>query len=159
MQGVAGVRVYLEDGRYSVTDEEGKYHFEDVTPGAHVVQIDTVTIPDTHQPLECAQIACARGPGLFRVRRRARWCTCGARDFTLERKPLPKGAVALQLEPRHGKRLRAWRHSIELEVQQPWQSTKARVLVMLPEGLQVCGRQRARLQRADASSRRVQIRC
>src|SRR5262249_33744145 len=33
-QGVEGVRVYLEDGRYSVTDSEGKYHFEDVTPGS-----------------------------------------------------------------------------------------------------------------------------
>ena len=32
-QGVAGVRVYLEDGRYSITDDEGKYHFEDVAPG------------------------------------------------------------------------------------------------------------------------------
>ena len=46
--------VYLEDGRYSVTDEEGKYHFDDVMPGSHVVQIDTVTIPDTHRTLECS---------------------------------------------------------------------------------------------------------
>ena len=53
LQGVAGVRVYLEDGRYSVTDDEGKYHFEDVAPGSHVVQMDTVTIPDTHQLAGC----------------------------------------------------------------------------------------------------------
>ena len=52
--GIAGVRVYLEDGRYAVTDEEGKYHFDDVMPGSHVVQIDAVTIPDTHRALECA---------------------------------------------------------------------------------------------------------
>src|SRR6185295_4881245 len=29
--GVASVRVYLEDGRYAVTDKEGKYHFEGLT--------------------------------------------------------------------------------------------------------------------------------
>ena len=44
------MRVYLEDGRYSVTDSEGKYHFEDVTPGTHVVQLDTDSIPDTLEP-------------------------------------------------------------------------------------------------------------
>ncbi|MFK7914013.1 MAG: hypothetical protein AB8B93_08870 [Pseudomonadales bacterium] len=43
--GVAGVRVYLEDGRYAVTDAEGKYHFEGVNAGTHVVQVDQATIP------------------------------------------------------------------------------------------------------------------
>ena len=38
--GVAGVRVMLEDGSYSVTDRDGRYHFEGVVPGTHVVQID-----------------------------------------------------------------------------------------------------------------------
>src|SRR6185503_16806963 len=54
--GLAGVRVYLEDGRYSVTDSEGKYHFEDVAPGSHVVQMDTVTVPDTHQLAGCDSV-------------------------------------------------------------------------------------------------------
>lgn len=44
--GVPGVRVYLEDGRYALTDAEGKYHFEGVAPGSHVVQIDDHTLPD-----------------------------------------------------------------------------------------------------------------
>jgi uncharacterized repeat protein (TIGR01451 family) len=38
--GVEGVAIYLEDGRYAVTDREGRYHFDGVTPGAHVVQAD-----------------------------------------------------------------------------------------------------------------------
>jgi uncharacterized repeat protein (TIGR01451 family) len=49
--GVAGVRVYLEDGRYAVTDDEGKYHFEGLTPGSHVVQLDTITLPEQLEPL------------------------------------------------------------------------------------------------------------
>ena len=72
LQGVAGVRVYLEDGRYSVTDDEGKYHFEDVAPGSHVVQMDTVTIPDTHQLARLRRHRAQRRPRLFAVRRRSR---------------------------------------------------------------------------------------
>ena len=31
--GIAGVRVILQDGSYTVTDEDGRYHFEGVRPG------------------------------------------------------------------------------------------------------------------------------
>ncbi len=54
LPGVAGVRVYLEDGRYAITDADGKYHFEEVRPGTHVVQLDTVTLPQGHVALHCA---------------------------------------------------------------------------------------------------------
>ena len=37
---VKSVRIYLEDGTFTLTDSEGKYHFEGVTSGTHVVQID-----------------------------------------------------------------------------------------------------------------------
>ena len=41
-QGVPGVKIYLEDGRYAVTDAEGKYHFEGVSdePADPQYQID-----------------------------------------------------------------------------------------------------------------------
>ncbi|MFN0023379.1 MAG: hypothetical protein ACKVS5_05705 [Parvularculaceae bacterium] len=39
-KGVAGVRLYLENGLTTVTDENGLYHFEGVSPGTHVVQVD-----------------------------------------------------------------------------------------------------------------------
>ena len=35
----------LQDGSYTVTDEDGRYHFEGVRPGLHVVQIDPSTLP------------------------------------------------------------------------------------------------------------------
>jgi uncharacterized repeat protein (TIGR01451 family) len=43
--GVPGVRVYLENGAYSVTDAEGRYSFGDVTPRTHVAKVDAFTLP------------------------------------------------------------------------------------------------------------------
>ena len=45
-KGIANVRVMLEDGSYAVTDSDGRYHFEGVLPGLHVVQIDPATLPE-----------------------------------------------------------------------------------------------------------------
>lgn len=44
--GIAGVRVLLEDGTYALTDRDGRYHFEGLTSGTHVVQLDPTSIPD-----------------------------------------------------------------------------------------------------------------
>ena len=98
-QGVGGVRVYLEDGRYSVTDADGKYHFDDVAPGSHVVQLDTVTVPSTHLAATCpgrvrnagssfSQFVDVRGGALWRG------------DFVLQRKQPAKGEVRLQFQTR-----------------------------------------------------------
>lgn len=43
--GIPGVRLYLEDGTYAVTDEEGKYSLYGLTPRTHVVKIDSTTLP------------------------------------------------------------------------------------------------------------------
>lgn len=53
--GVAGVRVMMEDGSYSVTDEDGRYHFEAVMPGLHVVQMDESTLPLDRAAVDCAR--------------------------------------------------------------------------------------------------------
>lgn len=42
---LAGVRVLLEDGTYVLTDKDGNWHVDNVLPGTHVVQVDTVTLP------------------------------------------------------------------------------------------------------------------
>jgi uncharacterized repeat protein (TIGR01451 family) len=51
--GVSGVRVMLEDGSYAVTDRDGRYHFEGVRPGTHVVQIDDMTLPADRAAADC----------------------------------------------------------------------------------------------------------
>lgn len=49
--GVPGVRLYLEDGSYVITDSEGKYSFYGVSPRTHVVKLDRITLPP-HAQLE-----------------------------------------------------------------------------------------------------------
>ena len=94
--GIAGIRVYLEDGRYELTDKEGKYHFEGVLPGSHVVQVDTTTVPPELEVLECdrevrhagrawSQFVDLRGGTLWRA------------DFRLALRPPPTGSAELEL--------------------------------------------------------------
>jgi hypothetical protein len=53
-RGIAGVRVMLEDGSYAVTDPDGRYHFEGIVPGTHVVQVDDATLPADRALTDCA---------------------------------------------------------------------------------------------------------
>ncbi|MBL0916255.1 MAG: hypothetical protein IBJ13_12325, partial [Sphingopyxis sp.] len=64
--GVAGVRVMLQDGSYTVTDEDGRYHFEGVRPGLHVVQIDPSTMPLDREPIDCARSTASAGSPISR---------------------------------------------------------------------------------------------
>lgn len=51
--GVEGVRIYMETGAYAVSDASGLFHFEGVTKGTHVVQIDEETLPQGFEPMFC----------------------------------------------------------------------------------------------------------
>lgn len=64
--GIAGVRVMMEDGRYTVTDPDGRYHFEGVRPGTHVVQIDPETLPLNRAPVDCAADVRSGGSAISR---------------------------------------------------------------------------------------------
>ena len=43
--GVPGVRIYLEDGSYVVTDSEGKYDFYGISAKTHVLKVDRTSLP------------------------------------------------------------------------------------------------------------------
>lgn len=43
--GVPGVRLYMEDGTYFITDVEGKYSYCGISPRTHVLKADNVTLP------------------------------------------------------------------------------------------------------------------
>lgn len=43
--GIPGVRIYLDDGTYAVTDEEGKYSLYGLTPRTMVAKLDRTTLP------------------------------------------------------------------------------------------------------------------
>jgi uncharacterized repeat protein (TIGR01451 family) len=55
LPGFENARIYMEDGTYVVTDENGLYHIEGVTPGAHVVQLDKESIPDDLEIVACEE--------------------------------------------------------------------------------------------------------
>ncbi len=60
-KGVAGVRLYLENGIYVITDNQGKYHFEGVDSGRHIVQVDKALLPKGYEMATCEETT--RGAG------------------------------------------------------------------------------------------------
>ncbi len=53
--GLASVRVFMEDGKYAATDENGRFHFEGIKPGTHIVQVDKASIPDNLEIVDCVK--------------------------------------------------------------------------------------------------------
>ncbi len=51
--GLPQVRLFMEDGTYAATDENGRFHFEGIKPGTHVVQVDKTSIPDNLEIVDC----------------------------------------------------------------------------------------------------------
>lgn len=52
-QPVEGARIYLETGRYVLSDERGRWHFDDIRPGTHVLQLDKNGLPANSEILSC----------------------------------------------------------------------------------------------------------
>ncbi len=134
--GVANVRVYLEDGRYGVTDENGRFHFEGLEPGTHTVQLDTLTIPDYLELAPCERMGQAgRGYSQFvELRPGTLWRS----DFVLREKAAPTGDVAFDfrselLPDPNGDGLAA--HEARVEVNGVM-TGNTRVMVMLPDGFE-----------------------
>lgn len=53
-RGIGGVRIMIEDGSFAITDADGRYHFEGVVPGTHVVQVSRMTLPDGARMVDCS---------------------------------------------------------------------------------------------------------
>ncbi|VAW55195.1 hypothetical protein MNBD_GAMMA06-22 [hydrothermal vent metagenome] len=53
--GLSSVRVFMEDGKYAATDENGRFHFEGIKPGTHIVQVDKASIPDNLEIIDCVK--------------------------------------------------------------------------------------------------------
>jgi uncharacterized repeat protein (TIGR01451 family) len=94
--GLQGVRVYLEDGSYSVTDKDGKYHFEGVDPGVHVVQVDLDTIASGYEMIPCEETSQFAGR-TFSQFVDLQGGTLWRADFYAAEVAPPTGEVTLQL--------------------------------------------------------------
>jgi uncharacterized repeat protein (TIGR01451 family) len=64
--GIPGVRVMLEDGSFAITDREGRYHFEGIAPGTHVVAIAPATLPEGAEPVDCERSTRSAGSAISR---------------------------------------------------------------------------------------------
>ena len=64
--GIPGVRVMLEDGSFAITDAEGRYHFEGVVPGTHVVQAQRQTLPEGSKFIDCDRSTRTAGSAISR---------------------------------------------------------------------------------------------
>lgn len=65
-RGIPGVRVMLEDGSFAITDADGRYHFEGVVPGTHVVQASRMTLPDGGEFIDCSRDTRSAGSAISR---------------------------------------------------------------------------------------------
>ncbi len=53
--GVPGVRLWLDDGSYVITDENGQYSFYGLLPRSHVIKIDPITLPKGYKLINLNQ--------------------------------------------------------------------------------------------------------
>jgi uncharacterized repeat protein (TIGR01451 family) len=94
--GVSGIRIYLEDGRFAVSDESGRFHFEGLKPGTHVAQIDPDTVPNYFEVIGCDTAPQYAGRIDSQFVKTSRGSLTRA-DFYLRRKLPPEGIVDIEM--------------------------------------------------------------
>ncbi|MCZ6716236.1 MAG: OmpA family protein [Gammaproteobacteria bacterium] len=130
--GIGGVRIYLEDGRYVVTDENGRYHFDGLNPGTHVVQVDTVTIPPFLELIACennTRFAGSKSAQFVELQPGSLWRA----DFYLRELEPVTGQVSVSLDSR----LLAQKRQVDFRLTATVTDVpvkRARAMVLLPEG-------------------------
>ena len=65
-KGIAGVRVMLEDGSYAITDTDGRYHFDGLPPGSHVVAVDPTSLAPGGKFVDCTRSTRSAGSATSR---------------------------------------------------------------------------------------------
>ncbi len=132
--GIEGVRIYLEDGRYVVTDQAGRYHFEDIRPGVHVVQMDDETIPAHLQLQPCDENNLAAGSSRSRFVE-ARGGALHRADFALLRREAPVGSFDLELTNSGGSDANTVDYTLNVGGRGNVEVADLAVTVILPDGI------------------------
>ncbi len=94
--GIEGVRIYLEDGTYTTTDHNGMFHFEGISPGVHVVQLDQESLQEQYELVDYEEGNHFAGRTYSRfvdLQGGTMWRT----DFHIKLKPRMKGELSLEL--------------------------------------------------------------
>jgi uncharacterized repeat protein (TIGR01451 family) len=92
--GVADVRVYLEDGSFVISDKRGMFHFEGVGVGLHVVQLDIDSLPDGYEAFACTENSRFAGRA-FSQFVETKGGTLWRTDFHVRKKPATEKSVAV----------------------------------------------------------------
>ncbi len=134
-RGLAGVRVWLEDGTFVVTDQEGKYHFEGVESGTHILQLDAATLPEGYAAIPCEQntrFAGESGSQFVDVQPGTLWRA----DFYVSPPPPAEYKLDTRLDAvRSGERV-DYTYELNIENDSDMPVSDVVVTVMLPEGVQ-----------------------
>ncbi|MGC2049087.1 MAG: DUF11 domain-containing protein, partial [Gallionella sp.] len=54
-KGLVNARIVLEDGTYILSDQEGRWHIDNLRPGTHVVQLDLDSLPKDYEVVACEE--------------------------------------------------------------------------------------------------------
>lgn len=130
--GVPGIRLLLEDGTTVLTDLDGRYHFEGIEAGVHVVQLDLASLPEGYQPVLCDPNTRSAGSAFSRfvdLQGGTLWRV----DFRLEPLPAPQGEIGLQL--RSTQEQEQFSFEVALDGTGPSQEL-LRLTLALPEGME-----------------------
>lgn len=123
--GLKGVRVMLQDGTYIVTDQEGRWHADNIRPGTHVVQLDETSLPQGFELQACEQNSRTSGRN-FSQFVNLRGGTLWRADFRLKR-------VASCLN----EQLQVQGNTVRLRLAAPVANQAVSATVMLPAGAKV----------------------
>ena len=133
-QGVANIRIYLEDGRYAVTDAGGRFHFEGLEPGTRVAQLDTFTVPAYFDVIGCENTPGFAGRADSQFVKLSRGSLQRA-DFYLRRKPAPEGRIDLELRNRGAESAEQVAYELTLNGRGNVRIDNIDVMLLLPEGV------------------------
>ena len=133
-QGVPNIRIYLEDGRYAVTDEGGRYHFEGLKAGTHVAQMDTFTVPEYFDVVGCSDTPGFSGRAASQFVKLSRGSLLRA-DFYLQRKLAPEGRIDIELRNLEAESADEVTYELKLNGIGNVLIENTKLIVMLPEGV------------------------
>jgi len=124
-RGLANARVLLEDGRYVLTDREGRWHMDNIKPGTHVVQLDLDSLPEDYEVVACEQNTRFAGRS-FSQFVNVRGGTLWRADFHV-RKRAPE-AICLD------QKMSVANGTVRLEITYPVSSQSTSLTLMAPDG-------------------------
>ena len=130
---VVGVRVYLENGRFAITDEDGKYHFDGVSARPHVVQLDQGTLPPKYEPKFCYDDTRYAGTPYSRFVD-AQEASLWRADFYVQEKPDLVSTVDMRLQSELGIDAKQVHYRLQYRANDI-AVDNSKVSIMLPQGI------------------------